>query len=212
MYLPCTYDSPCQTTATKPVAAFDEAELANLLLRMCPESWQDQYDLTQDSFPQSVRKLLGMLENVEKVVVNSNANEKAAKESAEKSTGKCSKGKRPIPTTFESLKRKESRKAARSARNMGARTQLTIPVSVISTIRTELYKRVSVQKQPLDRNFTAAVRKNRTIPSRRLWNASQNSRKRSKRATKAPERRSVTTKVVTLVIPTPNRIVGTVVL
>ena len=84
-YLPCTYDSPRATAATKPVAAFDEAELANLLLRMCPESWQDQYDLTQDSFPQSVGKLLGVLENVEKVVANSNAKEKAAKESAEKS-------------------------------------------------------------------------------------------------------------------------------
>ena len=41
----------------------------------------------------SVRKLLGVLENVEKVVVNSNAKEKAAKESAEKSAGKHGKGK-----------------------------------------------------------------------------------------------------------------------
>ena len=65
-YLPCTYDSPRATAATKSVVAFDEAELANLLLRMCPESWQDQYDLTQDSLPQSVRKLLGVLENVKK--------------------------------------------------------------------------------------------------------------------------------------------------
>ncbi len=47
--------------------AYDEAELASLLLRMCPESWQDQCDLTQDSLPQSIRKLLGILENVEKV-------------------------------------------------------------------------------------------------------------------------------------------------
>ncbi len=82
------------TPATKPVAAFDEAELANLLLRMCPESWQDQYNLTQDSLPQSVWKLLGVLENVKKVVANSNAKEKAAKESAEKATGKRDKGKR----------------------------------------------------------------------------------------------------------------------
>ena len=83
-HLPCTYESPRATAATKPVQSFDEAELANLLLRMCPESWQDQYDLTQDSLPQSVRKLLGVLENVEKVVANSNAKEKAAKEKAAK--------------------------------------------------------------------------------------------------------------------------------
>jgi hypothetical protein len=37
--------------------------------------------LMQDSLPQSVRKLLGVLENVEEVVANSNAKEKAAKES-----------------------------------------------------------------------------------------------------------------------------------
>ena len=65
----------------------------NLLLRMCPESWQDQYDLTQDSLPQSIRKLLGILENVEKVVANSDAKEMAKKESTEKATRKCEKGK-----------------------------------------------------------------------------------------------------------------------
>jgi hypothetical protein len=94
-HLPCTYESPRATAATKPVQSFDKAELANLLLRMCPESWQDQYDLTQDSLPQGVtRKLLGILENVKKVVANSNAKERAKKESTEKATGKRKKGKR----------------------------------------------------------------------------------------------------------------------
>jgi hypothetical protein len=59
---------------------------------MCPVSWQDQYDLTQDSLPQSVRKLLGVLENVEKVIANSDAKEKAIRESSEKATGKHNKG------------------------------------------------------------------------------------------------------------------------
>jgi hypothetical protein len=61
---------------------------------MCPETWQDQYDLMQDSLPQSVRKLLGILENVEEVVANSDAKEKAVRESSEKATGKRDKGKR----------------------------------------------------------------------------------------------------------------------
>ena len=65
---------------------------------MCPESWQDQYDLTQGLLPQSVRKLLGILENVEKWIANSNAKEKAAKESTEKATGK---GKRKGTTSNE---------------------------------------------------------------------------------------------------------------
>jgi hypothetical protein len=38
--------------------------------------------------PQSIRKLLGVLENVEKVVANSKSKEKATKENAEKTTGK----------------------------------------------------------------------------------------------------------------------------
>ncbi len=42
----------------------------------------------QDLLPQSIRKLLGIPENVEKVVANSNAKDKAAKESAEKATRK----------------------------------------------------------------------------------------------------------------------------
>ncbi len=86
LHLPCTYESPRATTATKPVQSFDKAELANHLLRMCPESLQDQYNLTQDLLPQSVRKLLGILENVEKVVANSDAKERAKKECTEKAT------------------------------------------------------------------------------------------------------------------------------
>ncbi len=84
LYLFCTYDSPRATAAIKPILAFNEAELVNLLLRMCPKSWQDQYIFMQDSLPQSIRKLLGILENVEKVVANSNAKEKTMKESTDK--------------------------------------------------------------------------------------------------------------------------------
>jgi hypothetical protein len=87
-YLPCTYDNPCTTAATKPILAYDEAELANLLLHMWPKSWQDQYNLMQELLPQNIRKLLGILKNIEKCVVNSNAMDKAAKESTEKATGK----------------------------------------------------------------------------------------------------------------------------
>ena len=60
---------------------------------MCPESWQDQYNLNQEVLPTSLRKLLVVLENIEKIVVNSNAKEKTAKESSEKATGKREKGK-----------------------------------------------------------------------------------------------------------------------
>ena len=41
------------------------AELANILLRHCPTSWQDQYNLNQDMILQDSRKLLLVLENIE---------------------------------------------------------------------------------------------------------------------------------------------------
>ena len=61
---------------------------------MCPEFWQDQYDLNQEVLPMSVRKLLVVLQNIEKIEVNSNAKEKATKQRTEKATGKHKKGKR----------------------------------------------------------------------------------------------------------------------
>ena len=67
--LPCLYNSPHATRSTKPVVPFDEAELANLLLRMCPDSWQNQYNLNQDTIPQDSRRLLIVLENIEKLGV-----------------------------------------------------------------------------------------------------------------------------------------------
>ena len=36
------------------------------MLRMCPIQWQDQYELTQDSVPDSMRTLLPILETIEK--------------------------------------------------------------------------------------------------------------------------------------------------
>ncbi len=79
MYLPFTYNRPRVTTSTKPIVAYNEAELASFLLRMCPESWQDQYNLNQEVLPMSVRKLLVVLENIEKIIVNSITKEKTAK-------------------------------------------------------------------------------------------------------------------------------------
>ena len=72
LHLPCLFYSPRATAATLAVAPFDDAELANLLLRMCPEAWQNQYDLTQETVPQDLRKLLTVLENIEKCEQSSN--------------------------------------------------------------------------------------------------------------------------------------------
>jgi hypothetical protein len=55
----CLYNSPRATQATKPDKPFNEAELATLLLRMCPDSWKNQYNFSQDTIPQDSRRLLG---------------------------------------------------------------------------------------------------------------------------------------------------------
>ncbi len=43
--LPGLYNSLQVTPLMKPVEPFDETDLASQLLRMCPESWQDHYNL-----------------------------------------------------------------------------------------------------------------------------------------------------------------------
>jgi hypothetical protein len=69
LLLPCLCNSPRATQATKPVETFNKAELANLLLCMCPDSWQNQYNFSQDTIPQDSRRLLIVLENIEKLGV-----------------------------------------------------------------------------------------------------------------------------------------------
>jgi hypothetical protein len=95
LLLSCLYNSPRATQATKPVAPFNEAELANLLLRMCPDSWQNQYNLNQDTIPQDLRRLLIVLENIEKLGVTATVTQKPAANGNgnAKSNGKESNGK-----------------------------------------------------------------------------------------------------------------------
>ena len=58
-------------------------------------SWQDQYNLTQDSVtPQSMRKLLAVLENIEKMMENQAAKEKVKSAKLESKTGSKKPNKR----------------------------------------------------------------------------------------------------------------------
>ena len=73
-HLPCLYNSPYASPVTSSVMPFDDAELATLLLRMCPDTWQNTYELTQDIVPQRLQKLLAVLENIEKCENSAGAN------------------------------------------------------------------------------------------------------------------------------------------
>ena len=51
---------------TKVVKPLDDVDIVSHILCMVPRNWQDQYELTGATVPQSVRKLLDALERIEK--------------------------------------------------------------------------------------------------------------------------------------------------
>ena len=67
--LPCWYYSPSVKVQTVPMnISFAEADLASHILRMCPYTWQDQYNLHEKGgAPTDIRSLLQSLEAIERV-------------------------------------------------------------------------------------------------------------------------------------------------
>ncbi len=63
--LPGVVDSPKAITKTKKIEPFDETDLAQLILKMWPIEWQDQYSLSQGIILQDMRSLLVTLEIIE---------------------------------------------------------------------------------------------------------------------------------------------------
>ncbi len=64
--LSCLFYLERATKLTKVVQAFKDVDLASHILQMIPRNWQDQYKLTGGTEPQSVRKLLEVLECIKK--------------------------------------------------------------------------------------------------------------------------------------------------
>jgi hypothetical protein len=64
--LPCLYYSNCVTKLTKVVKPLDDVDLVSCILRIVPRHWQDQYKLAGAMVPQSMGKLLEVLEHIEK--------------------------------------------------------------------------------------------------------------------------------------------------
>jgi len=67
--LPCWYYSPSIKVKTVPMnVSFAEADLASHILRMCPYTWQDQYNLHEKGgAPTDIRSLLQSLEAIKRV-------------------------------------------------------------------------------------------------------------------------------------------------
>jgi hypothetical protein len=67
--LPCWYYSPSVKVKTVPMnVSFPEADLASHVLRMCPYTWQDQYNLHEKGgAPTDMRSLLQSLKAIERM-------------------------------------------------------------------------------------------------------------------------------------------------
>jgi hypothetical protein len=82
--LPCWYYSPSAKAGMIPMnVAFPEAYLASHVLRMCPHTWHDQFNLHEKGLnPMDMRSLLQCLEAIERVCTqkrsNAQSNEKAS--------------------------------------------------------------------------------------------------------------------------------------
>ena len=102
--LPSLSNSPRATPGTKHVEPFNEAELVNVLLKICLDSWQNQYNLIQETIPQDSQKLLIVLENIEKLTVSTTVQTKTANSNNgnAKANGKSDTNGRRKNTDFSS--------------------------------------------------------------------------------------------------------------
>jgi hypothetical protein len=64
--LPCLFYSQCTTKLAKILEPFNDIDLASHILRIVPWHWQGQYELTRAIVPQSVHKLLEVLEHIQR--------------------------------------------------------------------------------------------------------------------------------------------------
>ena len=173
-----------------------------MLLRMCPETWQDHYATTQQVVPQDSRKLLLVLENIEKLCATTNANKPAGTANGETVPRKVSVRVR-TPTQLEFQKRSASKNTVPCARNMGARQPRTILASVPSTRRMGLLSphgdTASLQVSP--------PRKGKARPLRSWQRPSRNLRRPLRNLIRPLLKRRNVTMTVT-VVPIPNRKLG----
>jgi len=62
------YSSKAVASTVKGNVIFGDRELASIILASTPQTWQNQYNLTHSTVPESPRALLLDLENIERVM------------------------------------------------------------------------------------------------------------------------------------------------
>jgi hypothetical protein len=210
-YLPSIYNSPKATESTQLAVPYTEAQLAVQLLRMCLVHWQNQYDLNQNTIPQDTRRLLAVLENIEKLSTSSTVPKSPSNGNTggnSKSNGNSEKGgkrKSGILTPTRFRRRLALRNIATCARNMGVCLVHTI-LACVPSMRKMVPSRPSGARKP-HRRPPVRLKQSAGMLSRRWPNGWPNLRRRLRSVPRLfLIRRSATTKAV--VIPTLNRKLG----
>jgi hypothetical protein len=161
--MPCFYYSPQANASTKlENVPFPEAELGAHVLRMCPLAWQDQYSLNKKGMtPLDMRTLLTLLEAIECVCTHEKGKQE---DKADKASFNGKKGKKGQVLILRSAFPRKSvlQKNATYARSMGAHTQPTVPVSVVSMRKTELQSLVSTPLRKAERKVIPQTRTSRS--------------------------------------------------
>ncbi len=82
-YLPTLKNSPKAVATTKKGnVLFEEADLASIMLTALSLTWQNQYNLTHSTVPESPRALLADVENIERVMLERYGEKQRSKDRA----------------------------------------------------------------------------------------------------------------------------------
>jgi len=91
-------DSPKAIKNTKWIEPFDEANLAQLILKMCPTEWQNQFSLSQGIIPQDMQSLMDVLETIKNCNSNKKKDESNGGKSGEKDKVRSDKKNARFPS------------------------------------------------------------------------------------------------------------------
>jgi hypothetical protein len=109
-YLPTLKNSPKAVATTKKGnIPFEEADLASIMLAALPLTWQNQYNLTHSTVPESPRALLADLENIKRVMLERYGEKQWSKDKA--ATARPEKGKPKKGASVESSSIRVPKKA-----------------------------------------------------------------------------------------------------
>jgi hypothetical protein len=117
---------------------FAKADLLSHLFRMCPYSWQDQYNLhKKGGTPVDMRSLLLSLEAIKCLCGQERYEKSNASHDKALHSNKRVQSNLVLTIAPESQRKLVPRNTVTFARSMGARTQCTILVIAISLRKTE---------------------------------------------------------------------------